>query len=125
MLTELDKLKHRKNVLIMSISYLPSAIGKCLTSPPYSQVSLIWITDPAFWDRADIVQCIELPPTEAIFDMLRWSLIELIRKGLGVVAEVVRFLVFVSYSYKLLTHSRISQIVEQFRFGRMLLGLRY
>ena len=67
----------------------------------YSRVSLIWITDPAFRDRAEIVQCIGLPPTEAMFDMLRGSLIELIRKG--VVTEVVRFLVLVWYSYILLT----------------------
>jgi hypothetical protein len=44
---------------------------------------------PGFRDRADIIQYIGLPPMEAIFDMLRGSLVELIRKG--IVAEMVGF----------------------------------
>jgi len=44
--------------------------------------------DPAFVDRADIVQYIDLPPPEAIYLILRSCLVELITKG--VVAPVVR-----------------------------------
>jgi pachytene checkpoint protein 2 len=38
--------------------------------------------DPAFRDRADIVQYIGLPPTEAIYDMLHSCLKELMTKGI-------------------------------------------
>ena len=61
---------------------------------------LCYFTDPAFRDRADIIQYIGLPPIEAIFDMLRGSLVELIRKG--IVAEMVGFLVL-ACSHSLLT----------------------
>ncbi|OCH93621.1 thyroid receptor-interacting protein 13 [Obba rivulosa] len=64
LLTQLDKLKHKKNVLVMSTSNLAKAI------------------DSAFVDRADIVQYIDLPPREAIYDILRTCLLELIRKGI-------------------------------------------
>ncbi|KAL1667532.1 P-loop containing nucleoside triphosphate hydrolase protein [Schizophyllum commune] len=64
LLTQLDKLKQRKNVLIMSTSNLVRAI------------------DSAFVDRADIVQYIDLPPQEAIYDIMRSSLCELISKGI-------------------------------------------
>ncbi|TFK56080.1 P-loop containing nucleoside triphosphate hydrolase protein [Heliocybe sulcata] len=64
LLTQLDKLKHRKNVLIMSTSNLAKAI------------------DSAFVDRADIIQYIDLPPREAIYDILRSCLNELVRKGI-------------------------------------------
>lgn len=64
LLTQLDKLKHKKNVLFMSTSNLVTAI------------------DPAFRDRADIVRYIGLPPTEAIYDMLHSCLIELMSKGI-------------------------------------------
>ncbi|KAJ7638612.1 P-loop containing nucleoside triphosphate hydrolase protein [Roridomyces roridus] len=53
LLTQLDKLKHRKNVLIMSTSNLVKAI------------------DSAFVDRADIVQYVDLPSREAIYEILR------------------------------------------------------
>ncbi|EMD40552.1 hypothetical protein CERSUDRAFT_44562 [Gelatoporia subvermispora B] len=68
LLTQLDKLKHRKNVLVMSTSNLAKAI------------------DSAFVDRADIVQYIDLPPREAIYDILRTCLAELIKKG--IIADV-------------------------------------
>ena len=45
-------------------------------------------TDSAFVDRADIVQYIDLPPREAIYEILRSCLVELTAKG--VVAETVR-----------------------------------
>ncbi|GLB33599.1 putative AAA ATPase family protein [Lyophyllum shimeji] len=68
LLTQLDKLKHRKNVLIMSTSNLVKAI------------------DSAFVDRADIVQYVDLPPREAIYEILRTCLCEII--GKGIVASV-------------------------------------
>ncbi|PCH41410.1 nucleoside triphosphate hydrolase protein [Wolfiporia cocos MD-104 SS10] len=68
LLTQLDKLKHKKNVLVMSTSNLAKAI------------------DSAFVDRADIVQYIDLPPREAIYEILRTCLAELIKKG--IVADV-------------------------------------
>ncbi|KII95771.1 hypothetical protein PLICRDRAFT_170374 [Plicaturopsis crispa FD-325 SS-3] len=64
LLTQLDKLKHRKNVLVMSTSNLVKAI------------------DSAFVDRADIIQYVDLPPSEAIYEILRGSLSEIIGKGL-------------------------------------------
>ncbi|TFK76114.1 AAA-domain-containing protein [Pluteus cervinus] len=64
LLTQLDKLKHRKNVLVMSTSNLVKAI------------------DTAFVDRADIVQYIDLPSRDAIYDILRTSLSEIVAKGI-------------------------------------------
>ncbi|KAH9894292.1 P-loop containing nucleoside triphosphate hydrolase protein [Cubamyces lactineus] len=64
LLTQLDKLKHRKNCLVMSTSNLATAI------------------DSAFVDRADIVQYVDLPPREAIYEILRGCLIELVKKGI-------------------------------------------
>ncbi|KAF9046045.1 thyroid receptor-interacting protein 13 [Hymenopellis radicata] len=64
LLTQLDKLKHRKNVLVMSTSNLVKAI------------------DSAFVDRADIIQYVDLPSREAIYEILRSSLCEIISKGL-------------------------------------------
>ncbi|KIY67345.1 thyroid receptor-interacting protein 13 [Cylindrobasidium torrendii FP15055 ss-10] len=64
LLTQLDKLKHRKNVLIMSTSNLVQAI------------------DSAFVDRADIIQYVDLPSREAIYEILRSSLSEIINKKL-------------------------------------------
>ena len=43
--------------------------------------------DSAFVDRADIVQYVDLPPAEAIYEILRGCLIELVKKG--IVCEVV------------------------------------
>ncbi|KDQ64782.1 hypothetical protein JAAARDRAFT_43696 [Jaapia argillacea MUCL 33604] len=64
LLTQLDKLKHRKNVLVMSTSNLAKAI------------------DSAFVDRADIIQYIDLPPPEAVYQILRSCLVELVNKGI-------------------------------------------
>ncbi|KAF9519537.1 hypothetical protein BS47DRAFT_1336978 [Hydnum rufescens UP504] len=61
LLTQLDKLKHRKNVLIMSTSNLTQAI------------------DSAYIDRADIVQYVGLPAQSAIYSILRTCLLELVR----------------------------------------------
>ncbi|KAH9943085.1 P-loop containing nucleoside triphosphate hydrolase protein [Epithele typhae] len=62
LLTQLDKLKHKKNCLVMSTSNLASAI------------------DSAFVDRADIVQYVDLPPRQAIYEILRSCLVELIKR---------------------------------------------
>ncbi|KAI9001223.1 P-loop containing nucleoside triphosphate hydrolase protein [Trametes punicea] len=70
LLTQLDKLKHRKNCLVMSTSNLATAI------------------DSAFVDRADIVQYVDLPPREAIYEILRGCLIELVKKGIVADIEV-------------------------------------
>ncbi|KAG8805490.1 hypothetical protein FRC17_005483, partial [Serendipita sp. 399] len=64
LLTQLDRMKQKKNVLFLATSNLVGAI------------------DPAFKDRADIVRYIGLPPTEAIYDMLHSCLMELMAKGL-------------------------------------------
>jgi len=64
LLTQLDKLKYSKNVLIMSTSNLASAI------------------DSAFIDRADIVQYIGLPPQDAVYWIIRSCLTELMRTGI-------------------------------------------
>lgn len=64
LLTQLDKLKQRKNVLIMATSNLVKAI------------------DTAFVDRADIVQYVDLPSREAIYEILRSCLCEIIAKGI-------------------------------------------
>ncbi|KAG1820399.1 AAA-domain-containing protein [Suillus subaureus] len=64
LLTQLDKLRYQKNVLVMSTSNLAKAI------------------DSAFVDRADIIQYVDLPPREAIYEILRSSLCEFIQKGI-------------------------------------------
>ncbi|KAF7331799.1 AAA domain-containing protein [Mycena kentingensis (nom. inval.)] len=64
LLTQLDKLKHRKNVLIMSTSNLVKAI------------------DSAFVDRADIVQYVDLPSREAVYEILRTCLVEMVTRGI-------------------------------------------
>lgn len=63
-LTQLDKLKHKKNVLVMTTSNLSESI------------------DNAFVDRADIKQYIPLPPAEAVYWILKSCLEELMRVGL-------------------------------------------
>jgi len=70
LLTQLDKLKHKKNVLVIATSNLPQAI------------------DSAFVDRADIVQYIDLPPKEAIYQILHSCLLELIKRKLVQPIEV-------------------------------------
>ncbi|KAG7530943.1 hypothetical protein FFLO_04671 [Filobasidium floriforme] len=64
LLTQLDKLKHRKNVLVMSTSNIAQAI------------------DSAFVDRADIKQYIGLPPPEANHWILTGCLNEMMKRGL-------------------------------------------
>jgi len=64
LLTQLDKLKTRSNVLVLTTSNLSSEI------------------DPAFVDRADIVQFIGLPPPEAVYWILCSCIGELMSKGM-------------------------------------------
>ncbi|BGP26603.1 thyroid receptor-interacting protein 13 [Rhodotorula toruloides] len=64
LLTQLDKLKHRKNCLVMTTSNLSEAI------------------DDAFIDRADIKQYIGLPPAAAVYWILQTCLQEIMRAGL-------------------------------------------
>ncbi|KAI0030229.1 P-loop containing nucleoside triphosphate hydrolase protein [Vararia minispora EC-137] len=78
LLTQLDKLRFKKNVLVVSTSNLAKAIG--------SHSSRLQAGYSAFVDRADIVQYIDLPPREAIYEILRSCLQELMVKG--VVGEV-------------------------------------
>lgn len=89
LLTQLDKLKHRKNVLVMSTSNLVKAIGKILPLR-LRYGNLTYSADSAFVDRADIIQYVDLPSREAIYEILRSSLCEIVNKGL--VAPVVRHL---------------------------------
>ncbi|CAO1638140.1 unnamed protein product [Parajaminaea phylloscopi] len=65
-LTQLDKLKQRKNVLIMTTSNISQSI------------------DDAFVDRADIKQYVGPPPTQAVYWILKSCLDELMRAGLAV-----------------------------------------
>ncbi|CCU97349.1 unnamed protein product [Malassezia sympodialis ATCC 42132] len=65
LLTELDKLKQKRNVLVMTTSNLSDSI------------------DPAFLDRADIRQYIPPPSAAAVYMILRSCMVELIRVGLA------------------------------------------
>jgi len=40
------------------------------------------MADTAFVDRADIIQYVDLPPREAIYEILRSCLCEIIAKGI-------------------------------------------
>ncbi|KAL7415362.1 P-loop containing nucleoside triphosphate hydrolase protein [Mrakia frigida] len=64
LLTQLDKLKNRKNVLIMTTSNIAQAI------------------DSAFVDRADIKQYIGLPPQQAVYWILCGCLQELMKSDI-------------------------------------------
>lgn len=71
----------------MSTSNLATAIGM---SPKFALLHKAdyLAADSAFVDRADIVQYVDLPPREAIYEILRGCLAELVKKG--IVADVVR-----------------------------------
>ena len=73
LLTQLDKLKHRKNVLIMTTSNISESI------------------DDAFIDRADIKQYVGLPPPQAIYWILESCVRELVRVGLVAPVELPTF----------------------------------
>ncbi|KAG8699357.1 hypothetical protein FRC08_005362 [Ceratobasidium sp. 394] len=64
LLVQLDKLKLKRNVLIISTSNLPDAI------------------DSAYVDRADIVQYVGLPSRDAIYFILQSCIAEFVRTGI-------------------------------------------
>lgn len=73
LLTQLDKLKQKSNVLVMTTSNLSNSI------------------DNAFMDRADIKQYIGSPPPEAIYAILSSCLKELMRvKMISAVVSLAR-----------------------------------
>lgn len=78
LLTQLDKLKTRKNVLVVTTSNLSHAIGKC--AQVSSSSKRLTMSDPAFIDRADMKEYVPLPPPEAIYWMLRSCFTELMDK---------------------------------------------
>jgi hypothetical protein len=73
----------------MATSNLVKAIGRLLVHLLLGclQLNFVPISDTAFVDRADIIQYVDLPPREAIYDILRSSLCEMAVKG--VVAPIV------------------------------------
>ena len=84
LLTQLDRLKHKKNVLVMSTSNLAKAIGLFsfgLSILSHNQRE-IYLADSAFVDRADVIQYVDLPSREAIYEILRTSLCEMVQKGM-------------------------------------------
>lgn len=74
----------------MSTSNLATAIGLrfCPAFTVLRRLQYLHYVDSAFVDRADIVQYVDLPPREAIYEILRGCLVELVKKG--IVAQVVR-----------------------------------
>jgi len=96
-------LKQRKNVLIMATSNLVKAIGTFL---PYSvQTSsldfLNKMVDTAFLDRADIVQYVDLPSREAIYEILRSCLCEIVVRGIvsPVVCAILLFMGIFKFNF--------------------------
>ena len=105
LLTQLDKLKHRKNVLIMTTSNITDSI------------------DTAFIDRADIKQYVGLPPPKAIYWILESCLRELVRVGLVAPIELP------SYGEAVQQHEEMqeasSQTTEAGAAGLRLLDIAY
>ncbi|KAF8559027.1 AAA-domain-containing protein [Imleria badia] len=107
LLTQLDKLKHKKNVLVMSTSNLAKAI------------------DSAFVDRADIIQYVDTPLREAIYEILRSSLCEFVLKGIVEEVSVPPLedvLCMEKYGWYSETRSSLVQ-KEKDKIGKALLGL--
>ncbi|CUA69116.1 Pachytene checkpoint protein 2 homolog [Rhizoctonia solani] len=71
LLTQLDKLKLKRNVLIISTSNLPDAIGVYNADRKRLSVDLGKWIDSAYVDRADIVQYVGPPSRDAIYFILR------------------------------------------------------
>ncbi|KIK30518.1 hypothetical protein PISMIDRAFT_5913 [Pisolithus microcarpus 441] len=82
LLTQLDKLKQRRNVLVMSTSNLAKAIGLSHSKTGSLRSMTGKYVDSAFVDRADIIQYVDLPPRQAIYEILRSALCEFVAKGL-------------------------------------------
>ena len=84
-MTQLDKLKIRPNVLVMTTSNIAGAIGQS----PYA--SPLTCADSAFVDRADIKEYVGLPPPQAVYWILTSCLNELIDKKLVRPCEFVNW----------------------------------
>ena len=81
LLTQLDKLRRHKNVLVLTTSNLSHTIGEQTIRKP--QMSTEWLmADKAFIDRADIKEYVGLPIPEAIYWILLTTIRELMAKGL-------------------------------------------
>ncbi|CAE6535110.1 unnamed protein product [Rhizoctonia solani] len=78
LLTQLDKLKLKRNVLIISTSNLPDAIGVYNAHRKRLSVDLGKWIDSAYVDRTDIVQYVGPPSRDAIYFILRSCVVELI-----------------------------------------------
>ena len=105
LLTQLDKLKHRKNVLIMTTSNISGSI------------------DTAFIDRADIKQYVGLPPPKAIYWILESCLRELVRVGLVAPFDLPRYEEAAVEQQKL--HEGLEAVSAQSRAGLGLLSLAH
>ncbi|RUS14475.1 P-loop containing nucleoside triphosphate hydrolase protein [Endogone sp. FLAS-F59071] len=96
LLTQIDKLKNKKNVLILATSNITEAI------------------DLAFIDRADIKQYIGLPSPEAIYAILATCLKELMRVGIVDSAECSRLKPLYSFCcFKLILHVQLNTNRDQ------------
>ena len=81
LLTGLDRLKRLKNVLVMTTSNIAGAIG-ALRYLVIEKGGANRAPDPAFVDRADIVEYVDYPPPEAVYMILSGCVEEMARKGL-------------------------------------------
>jgi SpoVK/Ycf46/Vps4 family AAA+-type ATPase len=93
LLTQIDRLKTRKNVLILTTSNMTEAIGMSRTRKRKSDrrtmnetvivlLTILARADIAFIDRADVKFHIGLPSTKAIVILLATSLAELQSTGI-------------------------------------------
>lgn len=81
LLTQLDRLKTRPNVLLLTTSNLLEASDRLLPFIQESYVVMLTIS-AAFLDRADIIQYIGNPGSAAVYQILRSCLMELMRAGI-------------------------------------------
>lgn len=107
LLTQLDKLKHRKNVLIMTTSNITESI------------------DTAFIDRADIKQYVGLPPPKAIYWILESCLRELIRVGLIAPIELPSYEYALSQRQAIHDGSHETEVSASGLAGLQLLNIAY
>ena len=81
LLTQIDLLKRKKNVLLIATSNITGAIGTLCVMPSgdsQTESSL----DLAFVDRADVKEYIGVPSIAGIYSILRSCIYELMRVGL-------------------------------------------
>ena len=79
LLTQLDRLKRRSNVLVLTTSNLLDASDCC--SPQICSILLL-IMLAAFLDRTDVIQYVGCPGVNGVYQILRTSLEELMRSGI-------------------------------------------